>query len=248
MILEKRSFLVGLLTGTFVFITYNLYKKYHISLRTVTRSNKDTKKAKPYTTKVLFFPDKVVACKAFFVNDYGCLNFECRFSHKEEETSLGQLFALLRSTRRSIYVCVYTITCNDLVDVLIKLNSMAAEVKVITDAELENVNNSHIWKLRSYGIQVRTDNSPYYMHHKFAIIDKKILFTGSFNWTVKAITGNQEDLVIINKPQIVEEYHKEFKKLWEFYDPKSSQPLTMIGRCVHPSKGNSRFQTNSTQR
>lgn len=98
------------------------------------------------------------------------------------------------------------------------------------------------------GIQVRTDNSPYYMHHKFAIIDKKILFTGSFNWTVKAITGNQEDLVIINKPQIVEEYHKEFKKLWEFYDPKSSQPLTMIGRCVHPSKGNSRFQTNSTQR
>ena len=144
--------MIGLLTGTFVFFSYRLYKKYHKSSQTVvTRfNNNDTKKEKPYT-RVLFFPDKVVACKAFFINDYGCVNFECRFSHKEEETSLGQLFTLLRSTRRSLYVCVYTITCNDLVDVLIKLNSMATEVKVITDGEFENINNSHIWKLRSCG-------------------------------------------------------------------------------------------------
>jgi len=31
------------------------------------------------------------------------------------------------------------------------------------------------------------------MHNKFAIIDKLILVTGSFNWTASAVYGNQEN-------------------------------------------------------
>lgn len=229
MLEEKTSFFVGLLTGTLAFFSYRLYK---IRCRNTWRALARNKNS---YTRVLFFPDKVIACKAFYVNDYGCTTFECHFSHNEEETSLGKLFTLLGSVRRSIYVCVYTLTCNDLVDILIRLNQMAAEVKVITDSEFENINNSLIWKLRSCGIQVRTDSLPYFMHHKFAIIDEKIILTGSFNWTIKAVTGNQEDIFITNKPHVVQQYIKEFKELWHYFDPKLSHSQTMSGRYVQHS-------------
>ena len=34
------------------------------------------------------------------------------------------------------------------------------------------------------------------MHHKFAIIDSRILLNGSFNWTERAVSENCENLVI----------------------------------------------------
>lgn len=39
------------------------------------------------------------------------------------------------------------------------------------------------------GIEVRHDRSSYLMHHKFLIIDEKVVVTGSFNWTQAAVIG-----------------------------------------------------------
>jgi cardiolipin hydrolase len=39
------------------------------------------------------------------------------------------------------------------------------------------------------------NNFRLHMHHKFAIIDKIVLLTGSFNWTAQAVNGNQENLI-----------------------------------------------------
>jgi cardiolipin hydrolase len=52
------------------------------------------------------------------------------------------------------------------------------------------------------------------MHHKFAIIDKKILITGSANWTLQAFFGNYENLIITNRHEFVNSYIHEFEKLW----------------------------------
>ena len=70
------------------------------------------------------------------------------------------------------------------------------------------------------GIQVRHDGSSFFMHNKFAIIDKTLLINGSFNWTRTAITGNFENLLITNDKSIVQTYLKEFDKLWIKFDPK----------------------------
>ena len=70
------------------------------------------------------------------------------------------------------------------------------------------------------GIQVRHDGTTFFMHHKFAVIDKKTLINGSFNWTRAAITGNFENLLITDDTHVVQAYLRQFEKLWTQYDPK----------------------------
>jgi len=64
------------------------------------------------------------------------------------------------------------------------------------------------------GISVRLDGNPRTMHHKVLIIDRQIVVTGSFNFSSNADNSNDENVVIIDDPQIAGEYLKEFDRLW----------------------------------
>jgi len=59
------------------------------------------------------------------------------------------------------------------------------------------------------------------MHHKFVVIDGRVLLTGSFNWTRQAISGNQENLLALTNKRIVSLYRQEFDKLWKNFDPRN---------------------------
>ena len=55
------------------------------------------------------------------------------------------------------------------------------------------------------------------MHNKFAIIDSDLLITGSYNWTKAANTKNDENVMIIDCPYVIELYKEQFEKLWDQY-------------------------------
>ena len=53
------------------------------------------------------------------------------------------------------------------------------------------------------------------MHHKFALVDSRVVITGSFNWTRQAIYNNNENVIISSNKKLVEPYVAEFERLWE---------------------------------
>jgi len=53
------------------------------------------------------------------------------------------------------------------------------------------------------------------MHDKFMIVDKKIVSTGSYNWTTNATENNDENLLIITSAATAASYNKEFNRIWE---------------------------------
>jgi len=89
------------------------------------------------------------------------------------------------------------------------------KVKLITDDEKINDRGSNINQLKKAGIPVKTDRSRYHMHNKFGIIDGRIVFTGSFNWTYTASKHNQENLLTTSNFDIVQQYQVEFNRLWK---------------------------------
>jgi phosphatidylserine/phosphatidylglycerophosphate/cardiolipin synthase-like enzyme len=52
------------------------------------------------------------------------------------------------------------------------------------------------------------------MHHKFIILDRRSVLTGSYNWTLESEEENYDNLVLLREPELVEIYRREFEALW----------------------------------
>lgn len=53
------------------------------------------------------------------------------------------------------------------------------------------------------------------MHHKYVVIDDKLVATGSFNWTQAAVLKNNENLLLIRDEGLAKKYSDNFEELWE---------------------------------
>ncbi|WP_254939494.1 phosphatidylserine/phosphatidylglycerophosphate/cardiolipin synthase family protein [Cyanobium sp. Morenito 9A2] len=52
------------------------------------------------------------------------------------------------------------------------------------------------------------------LHHKFAVIDRRTVITGSFNWSPSAAHGNDETLLLIHSPALASQFEHEFERMW----------------------------------
>ena len=54
--------------------------------------------------------------------------------------------------------------------------------------------------------------------HKFALIDRKTVITGGFNWSPSAAHQNDEVLLVIRSPQVAAHFTREMDRLWRSAD------------------------------
>lgn len=64
---------------------------------------------------------------------------------------------------------------------------------------------------------LRIDSGPYHMHQKFAPFDGQLLLNGSLNWTRRASTSNEGSFVVVEQPQLLAAFSREFESLWARY-------------------------------
>lgn len=168
--------------------------------------------------QVHFCPDDRQVCRSFL--EGSCpLGDKCPSSH--EATVLVHLVRVLGSARRSIDVCVYLLTCPQLGKVLIDRCRDGVVVRVITEACNADGNALQVQRLRSGGVNIRTNAPPALMHHKFAVVDGLKVITGSCNWTQQAISLNWENVVVSEVPDMVRPFIVEFQRLWDLFAPLS---------------------------
>lgn len=58
------------------------------------------------------------------------------------------------------------------------------------------------------------------MHSKYVVFDEKIVWPGSYNFTVKANTKNQENVVIIYDKKVAREFEKNYWYLRNLSAPR----------------------------
>ncbi|MBQ1784394.1 MAG: nuclease [Gammaproteobacteria bacterium] len=135
------------------------------------------------------------------------------------ESCRRKIRELLQQARHSVDICVYTISDDQLSEAILACHQRGIAIRVLSDNDKLYDDGSDIQWLRERGVPLRVDNSPFHMHHKFAIFDRRLLLNGSFNWTRSATTSNEENLLVTDQPQLVASFRSEFDTLWARHAP-----------------------------
>ncbi len=127
--------------------------------------------------------------------------------------------------RREILVAVYAFTSDEIAWALVKARQRGVKVQVILDQEFDKGNEASKGSfLERQGLPLhrisglntgKRERGGGLMHQKFAVIDRSVVLTGSYNWTISADNFNDENLVLFSDAgALAEEYRKEFFRLW----------------------------------
>ena len=93
-----------------------------------------------------------------------------------------------------------------------KARERGVDVKVVIDSD--NMDNSAVNLLLDAGVAVG-DEDPDFMHNKFMIVDNRLIWTGSMNPTSNGVNENNNNVVVIvGSPELIEDYEAEFNELW----------------------------------
>jgi phosphatidylserine/phosphatidylglycerophosphate/cardiolipin synthase-like enzyme len=124
---------------------------------------------------------------------------------------------------KEILVAVYAFTNDEIAWALVKAGQRGVKVQVVVDKEFDAANSASKKSfLEQQRVAVRRvagldkGNGAGLMHQKFAVIDRRVVLTGSYNWTASAENSNDENLLLFRDAgPLAEEYRKEFFRLWE---------------------------------
>lgn len=135
----------------------------------------------------------------------------------------------IRNAKSRLLICVAWFTNETIGAEIIKKKNIDVEI-VIDDNEINrNCDNLKRLKAVNYEVTFIKDlNKHYYlMHNKFCVIDNYIVITGSYNWTKKANT-NDENISIVSDKSIAACYSQEFRRIKDLVFPSENISMTEI--------------------
>lgn len=133
------------------------------------------------------------------------------------------LISLIKSEKKRICVAIYTLTEKDITQALIDAFKRGVKIEVVSDRCYVD-KSSKVYLLANHKIPVwiyqttGDDRNASLMHNKFCIFEdnisnKGIIWTGSYNFTRRASLSNQENVLILDKQEIIDSFLKQFEIL-----------------------------------
>jgi phosphatidylserine/phosphatidylglycerophosphate/cardiolipin synthase-like enzyme len=142
----------------------------------------------------------------------------------------------LRDARYDIYVAVAWFTDKQLYDLLVQKAKQGLNVELTIIKDEINLNNSFNYdEFVENGGKLFWDDH----HHKFCVIDREVVITGSYNWTYKAINRVQRENIIVikNEKELIDKYSSEFRTLQKTAEKVKIEPqIKIVERQVEVEK------------
>jgi phosphatidylserine/phosphatidylglycerophosphate/cardiolipin synthase-like enzyme len=131
-----------------------------------------------------------------------------------------KLIALIDSAQHTIHIASFEFNLTPVAEALIAAHKRGVEVQWVTDDEHgieadEEEDHGQFKMLTKAGIEVRDDDRGALMHDKFWIFDGQTVWTGSTNITVNGNFRNNNNVIVIDSPELAAIYEREFAEMWE---------------------------------
>ncbi len=154
-----------------------------------------------YLFFIFFLPNVLFAdTKVYFSPNGGCQD---------------AVISEIHTAQNTVDIAMYFLTSREIAQELVKAKERKVTVRIVLDQGQETQNYSKSRYLIKRGFEVKYHIGPGIMHNKFALIDGKVLLTGSFNWTPTANEKNEENLLIITDKDLIKKYEERFEYLWK---------------------------------
>ena len=130
------------------------------------------------------------------------------------------LIKQMNTAQKNLNVAIYSFTKGNIADAILEAKKRGVDVKVITDKQesQSKYQKAILDKLKANNIPVRINSHAGLMHLKVTIIDDKIVTGGSYNYTESATKNNDENLILMKDPQLVNQYNTEYTSMWNNND------------------------------
>ncbi len=123
-----------------------------------------------------------------------------------------RLVARLTDAVEQIDAALYHLDSAPIADAFIKAHRRGLQVRIIT--ETDNIDEEAIDRLQKAGIPVTDDRNPdSLMHHKFIVIDRRYVWTGSYNTTYNGAYKNNNNVILIDSVPLAHNFTQEFREL-----------------------------------
>jgi len=136
-----------------------------------------------------------------------------------EDAILDRLLELLREADKSVEFLAYAFTTDTIGETLLELHQAGVAVRGVVEESQISATGSETPRLRQAGLDVRLDSNPANMHHKVFLLDNKIVFLGSYNFTRSAEEKNDENVLIIHDPALASQFLIEFERIYQSATP-----------------------------
>ena len=130
-----------------------------------------------------------------------------------------RLVELVRGAHHSVGVLAFAFTSDRLGRALIDAAGAGVQVRAVVEAGQAGAAGAEFERLRRAGLDIHLDGNPSNMHHKLILIDGAVAVVGSYNFTRSAAQYNDESLLILSDPQIVQALVEEFERVYALAAP-----------------------------
>jgi len=126
-----------------------------------------------------------------------------------------ELARLIKAAKNEIAVAAYAFSSKYLGQALSAALRRGINIRILLDGDNARKAYSIDEWLAGEGIAVRfIEIKRGSLHHKFMLIDAKILITGSYNFTNESEFRNHEAAIFTNNKGLVQSFAAEFERLW----------------------------------
>lgn len=137
-----------------------------------------------------------------------------------DATIRAAILQAINGARASIDLALYQLTDDPLGDAIVRAARRGVAVRVLLDARQRNAWGGEYDKLVSARVPLALAPASDTLGHRFAIIDGRLLITGSYEWTQPTGERRYDSVVFINcapsatAPTIAQIYAAQFDDLW----------------------------------
>ena len=149
-------------------------------------------------------------------------------------TTNGLIAQTIQSAKKSIDLALFVFSEQELADVLQRKSQSGVTIRGVFDTSFAYRYYSEVLDMLGlslyFNCQIEANNNPWAnsldtvgtaqlnsgdkLHHKFTVIDNKIVVSGSQNWSQAANQINDEVVIVINNMAVAQHFDREFQRLY----------------------------------